>query len=98
MTGDGVNDAAALKKADVGIAVMGALPAAQAAADLVLTREGLSTIVLAIVLAREIFQRMRNYCIYRISCTIQLLLFLFIVILSDNFRINVIVIVLMVTP
>jgi H+-transporting ATPase len=93
MTGDGVNDAPSLKKADCGIAVEGSSEAAQAAADIVFLAPGLSTIVLAIKTSRQIFQRMKAYIQYRIALCLHLEIYLTLsmIILNETVRVDLIV-------
>jgi len=93
MTGDGVNDAPSLKKADCGIAVEGSSEAAQAAADIVFLAPGLSTIVLAIKTARQIFQRMKSYIQYRIALCIHLEVYLVtsMIIINETIRVDLVV-------
>lgn len=93
MTGDGVNDAPSLKKSDCGIAVEGASEAAQAAADIVFLAPGLSTIVSAIKIARQIFQRMKSYIQYRIALCLHLEIYLVtsMIIINETIRVELIV-------
>lgn len=93
MTGDGVNDAPSLKKADCGIAVEGSSEAAQAAADIVFLAPGLSTIVFAIKTARQIFQRMKAYIQYRIALCLHLEIYLVtsMIIINETIRVELIV-------
>ncbi|KAF7137104.1 hypothetical protein CNMCM5793_007117 [Aspergillus hiratsukae] len=93
MTGDGVNDAPSLKKADCGIAVEGSTEAAQAAADIVFLAPGLSTIVDAIKLARQIFQRMKAYIQYRIALCLHLEIYLVtsMIIIDETIRSDLVV-------
>ncbi|KAK6347046.1 plasma membrane H+-ATPase [Orbilia brochopaga] len=93
MTGDGVNDAPSLKKADTGIAVEGASDAARSAADIVFLAPGLSAIIDALKTSRQIFHRMYAYVVYRIALSLHLEIFLglWIAILNESLNLNLVV-------
>ncbi|KAI0137344.1 hypothetical protein BJ170DRAFT_678193 [Xylariales sp. AK1849] len=93
MTGDGVNDAPSLKKADTGIAVEGASDAARSAADIVFLAPGLGAIIDALKTSRQIFHRMYAYVVYRIALSIHLEIFLglWIAILNRSLNIELVV-------
>ncbi|EPE08775.1 plasma membrane atpase [Ophiostoma piceae UAMH 11346] len=93
MTGDGVNDAPSLKKADTGIAVEGASDAARSAADIVFLAPGLGAIIDALKTSRQIFHRMYAYVVYRIALSIHLEIYLglWIAILNRSLNIELVV-------
>lgn len=88
MTGDGVNDAPSLKKADAGIAVSGSSDAARTAADIVFIAPGISNIINALKTSRQIFHRMHAYVIYRIALSLHLEIFLGLWIATMNKSLN----------
>jgi H+-transporting ATPase len=96
MTGDGVNDAPALKQAEAGIAVSTATDVAKAAASVVLTESGLTGVLRAVETGRRIYQRMLTYTLNKIIKTIEIAVFLSVgVILTGTFVVTPMLVVLL---
>lgn len=84
IAGVSISDVSALKRANVGFAAYGATDAAMTGSDIIFHRPGLNILIQSVIRARKIFQRAETYCIYRISCSFQLLTFFFVIALSIN--------------
>ena len=97
MTGDGVNDAPALKQAEAGVAVANATDVAKAAASMVLTKPGLKDLLNAVESSRRIYQRILTYTLNKVTKTLEIAVFLSVgVMLTGNFIITPLLIVLLI--